>query len=61
MNLDFLLHWMNVEKYLKSDFEHEISTIYRYNHIQNLYLGRYIVGYMVGNLVVKCDSQPYIQ
>ena len=22
MNLDFLLHWMNVEKYLKSDFEH---------------------------------------
>ena len=39
------------------------------NHIQNFHLGRYIVGYKVGNLVlrrrasgaVKGDFRPYIR
>ena len=35
----------------KKSFEHKI---------QNYYLGRYIIGYTVGNLVVKCDFGQYI-
>ena len=36
--------------------EHFLQSMYMYlgdNYIQNFHLGRYIIGYMVGNLVLR--------
>ena len=53
----------------KKNPEKKVKTFKGDNHIQNFHLGRYIVRYTVGYLVlrwcgsgvVKCDSQAYIR